>query len=431
MTWPAYSEYKSAGVEWLDQLPAGWEMQKLRRICPLTTGWTPPSGDEASYRGENLWANISDLGPRVLEAPERRISDEAVMRARIPVSPKGSLLFSFKLSIGQVSFAGQDMYTNEAIATFRKSPRLDLGFAYYSFPYALVKNASENIYGAKLLNQELMYAARIPLPPLDEQRGIAEFLDRETAKIDALIGKQEQLIATLREDRTATITHSVTKGLDPNVEMKDSTVEWLGAVPAHWTVSRFSRHIAINAGQVDPRLEPYRDMILIAPNHVEAGTGRLVSTETAADQGADSGKYQVTAGQVIYSKIRPNLSKVVIAPTDCLCSADMYGLAADPDQLSTDFMLYMLLSQPFTDYVIDSSMRVAMPKVNHDSLGAAPVWIPPKDEQVEIARYVEARCARIDALIAKSTEMIETLREYRSALITDAVTGKIDVRKAV
>lgn len=270
----------------------------------------------------------------------------------------------------------------------------------------------------------------IPLPNVVEQRTIVGFLDRETAKIDALIGKQEQLIATLREDRIATITHAVTKGLDPNVEMKDSGVEWLGEIPAHWKVSRFSRHVAINEGQVDPRLSEYSDMPLIAPNHIESRTGRLLAVETASEQGADSGKYYVNSGQIIYSKIRPNLAKVTVAPCDTLCSADMYGLEPDKSIVSPTFLFYEILSTPFTDYVVDSSMRVAMPKVNRESLGAAPLWIPTLQEQVDIAEFLQRRIASMDLLHAKSEQMIETLREYRSALITDAVTGKIDVRGA-
>lgn len=268
-------------------------------------------------------------------------------------------------------------------------------------------------------------------PGLLAQEQIVRFLDRETAKIDALIDKQEQLIATLREDRAATITHAVTRGLSPETHLKETGTRWIDALPQHWIFSRLSRHVSINSGQVDPRNEPYREMILIAPNHVESGTGRLIETETADEQAADSGKYRVTAGQVIYSKIRPNLAKVTIAPVDCLCSADMYGLSTDQNELASGFLMYELLSQPFTDYVIDSSMRVAMPKVNHESLGAAPIWIPPIEEQHAVVKFLDARCANIDALIIKSLEMIETLHEYRSALIANAVTGKIDVREAV
>ncbi|MCD7052165.1 restriction endonuclease subunit S [Rhodococcus sp. BH2-1] len=394
----------------------------LKRIADIIAGQSPSSEDVEPY----------ECGQPFLQGNAEFSAMVPVPRLQCSSAPKvahlGDVLLSVRAPVGAVNIADQMYGIGRGLCAVRASTpvREYLWWYLQSQTSALRAVATGSTFEA--VSSADVGSLEVPVLASEQMSAIAGFLDRETAKIDALIAKQEQLIATLREDRAATITQSVTKGLDPNVEMKDSGVEWLGAVPVHWTVSRFSRHIAINAGQVDPRVEPYRDMILIAPNHVEAGTGRLVCTETAADQGADSGKYQVTAGQVIYSKIRPNLSKVVIAPTDCLCSADMYGLAADPDQLSTDFMLYMLLSQPFTDYVIDSSMRVAMPKVNHDSLGAAPVWIPPKDEQVEIARYVEARCARIDALIAKSTEMIETLREYRSALITDAVTGKIDVR---
>ena len=153
------------------------------------------------------------------------------------MSPVGSLLFSFKLSIGQVSFAGCDLYTNEAIASFPPQHGVSLDFAYYAFPLFIVKNASENIYGAKMLNQELIRSALICLPPLPEQTTtIASFLDRETGKIDVLVEEQRRLIALLKEKRQAVVSHAVTKGLDPSAPMKDFGVEWLGEVPAHWEV---------------------------------------------------------------------------------------------------------------------------------------------------------------------------------------------------
>ena len=210
------------------------------------------------------------------------------------------------------------------------------------------------------------------------------------------------------------------------VEYKESGNEYLGDVPSHWTVSKFSRHISINGGQVDPRIDPYRTMPLIAPNHIESGTGKLSALESAEGQGADSGKYLVRKGQLIYSKIRPNLAKAVTAPADCLCSADMYGLSPDPSVLDSDFALRVLLSRPFTDYVIDSSMRVAMPKVNHESLGAAPLWFPPLGEQRKIVGFLDRETAKIDALISKQEQLIATLREDRAATITQAVTKGLD-----
>ena len=319
-------------------------------------------------------------------------------------------------------------WTVDTMFCAQPEPTTDARFLYYActtIPFSLLSTST----ALPSMTQADLNAVRLPRPPLEDQVLVADFLDRETAKIDSLITKQEQLIATLREDRTATITHAVTKGIDPDVLLKDSGVEWLGEVARHWVVSRFSRHVAINGGQVDPRLPQYAAMPLIAPNHIESGTGRLLLLETAAEQGADSGKYLVSEGQVIYSKIRPNLAKVVIAPCDTLCSADMYGLLPD-SRITTGFLFYLLLSKPFTDYVIESSMRVAMPKVNHESLGGAPLWMPPISEQRDICAYLDDRLGSIDRLMAKAAEVVDCLQEYRSALITDAVTGKIDVRGA-
>lgn len=238
MSLPRYQEYKDSGVEWLGRVPSHWATTKTKHVCQFSTGWTPPTGDSSAYEGENLWANISDLGPKTISDTAKRISDAAARQSSIDLVPQGSLLFSFKLSIGQVSFAGRPMYTNEAIATFRQSHLLSLAFAYYAFPLFLVQNASENIYGAKLLNQELIRGASFSLPPVEEQSAIATFLDRETGKIDTLIAEQEKLLALLAEKRQATISDAVTKGLNPDVPMWDSGIAWLGKIPEHWGHSK-------------------------------------------------------------------------------------------------------------------------------------------------------------------------------------------------
>jgi type I restriction enzyme S subunit len=136
------------------------------------------------------------------------------------------------------------------------------------------------------------------------------------------------LVELLAEKRQAVISHAVTKGLNPGGPMKDSGIEWLGEVPAHWEVLKFQRCVFVAEGQVDPKEPRYSQMPLIAPNHIESGNGRLIVLETAEEQGAESGKYLCQAGDVVYSKIRPALRKVCIAPKDCLCSADMYPLKA-------------------------------------------------------------------------------------------------------
>ena len=268
----------------------------------------------------------------------------------------------------------------------------------------------------------------LPAPPLDEQRQIAEYLDRETGKIDELITKQEQLVATLTERRQAVIAQAVTRGLDPTIKLREIGVYWLRQIPTHWTVRKFSQAASINGGQVDPRDEPYASMTLIAPNHIEKVTGRLLDTATAGDQGADSGKYLAREGQVIYSKIRPGLRKAVLAPFDCLCSADMYAISGDKNLLRNPFLQLLLLSEPFSKFVVDVSARVAMPKVNRESLAGAVLWFPSLEEQDAIIDHISSSVAKIDLIVAKAKQMIGTLRERRAALISAAVTGKIDVR---
>lgn len=243
----AYPEYKDSGVVWLGNVPKHWSVSKIKYITSFQVGWTPPTKDDANFDGENLWANISDLRERVIHDTSKKISDHAAKVASMDITPKDSLLYSFKLSVGAVSFAGKDMYTNEAIASFLKESKLPLAYLYYVLPKFVIENASTNIYGARILNQELICNAHLLAPTVDEAQQIANFLDHETAKIDTLIEKQQQLIQLLKEKRQAVISHAVTKGLNPDVPMRDSGVEWLGEVPQHWIVKRL-KHISPKIG---------------------------------------------------------------------------------------------------------------------------------------------------------------------------------------
>ena len=239
-----YPDYRDSGVPWLGEIPAGWSVQPLKHLASFSTGWTPPTGREDLYGGQHLWANISDLGPKILAATEKTISDAAIREARLRIVEAGSLLFSFKLSIGTVSIAGVDMYTNEAIAAFSPSSLIDTNYLFWAAPILIPHNAQDNIYGAPLLSRERIANAKILRPNLTEQRAIATFLDRETAKIDALVARKERLIELLQEKRTALITRAVTRGLDPNVPMKDSGVERLRQLPSHWTGLPLKRWVA-------------------------------------------------------------------------------------------------------------------------------------------------------------------------------------------
>lgn len=284
--------------------------------------------------------------------------------------------------------------------------------------------------GQKRLPEEFIRNLRIGIPSFSEQEGIANFLDWKTGQIDALIAKKQALIEKLKEKRLAVITQAVTKGLDPSVAFQDSGIPWLDQMPKHWQLMKFGYRTRIEEGQVDPEFEPFSQMVLIAPNHIESNTGIVSGLASAHEQGAISGKYLVRNGDVVYSKIRPHLNKCALSNFDGLCSADMYPIRTEPP-LSPNFLHYWMLAQPFLDYATVSSMRVAMPKLNRETLNAAPLLVPPADEQLKIVKFLDSATKKIDSFLDKADLAISYLTEYCTALITAATTGQIDVRNVV
>jgi type I restriction enzyme S subunit len=432
-----YSEYKDSGVAWLGDMPAHWRVTKTKHVCQFSTGWTPPTGDSSAYEGENLWANISDLGPKILRDTAKRISDSAVVNASIKVSPAGSLLFSFKLSVGQVSIAGVDMYTNEAIATFLESSLLAIGYAYYAFPIFLVKNASENIYGAKLLNQELIRAAFVPLPPRDEQHAIATFLDRETAKIDALIAEQEKLLALLAEKRQATISHAVTRGLNPKALMKDSGILWLGEVPAHWDVrplkSVLNTPITDGPHETPEFLDegvPFVSAEAVSGGEINFDKIRGFISEEDEARYATKYRPQLHDIYMVKSGATTGTTAIVDGRTDFNIWSPLAAIRCDQSVALPYFVLQFLRSKNFQEGVALSWSFGTQQNIGMGVLGNLPVLIPPISEQRDIVGYLSEQSKLLDALQEAAESSIPLLRERRSALISAAVTGKIDVRNA-
>ena len=429
-----YPEYMDSGVDWLGEIPASWEVQPLKHLATFSTGWTPPTGREELYGGEHLWANISDLGPRVLNKTEKTISDAAIQEARLRIVDAGSLLFSFKLSVGRVSIAGVNMYTNEAIAAFSPSSLIDTGYLFWAAPVLIPRNAQDNIYGAPLLNGERIANAKLLRPIPSDQRAIAAFLDRETAKVDALVARNERLIELLQEKRSALITRAVTRGLDPNVPIKDSGVEWLGEIPVHWDVKRVKWIARMESGHTpDKKVDAYwkdGDIPWVSLND----TRHLKDH----DYINDTEYYTNELGL-------KNSSARLLAPRSVVFSRDAtIGLCAITERamaVSQHFIAWICSEDVIPEYLLrvfdamqgelerlamGATLRtIGMPEVN---TLATPV--PPVDEQEVIVNHIHQERLRLDLLIAKIHEAINLLKEFRSALISAAVTGKIDLRHA-
>ncbi|BDS31064.1 restriction endonuclease subunit S [Aeromonas caviae] len=317
-----YQEYKDSGVEWLGNVPSHWTVTAVKRFASFTTGWTPPTGNDAYFGGEHLWANISDVGHRVLSTTAKTITDAGVRATRIKKSPKGSLLFSFKLSIGLVSIVGEDMYTNEAIATFLPSETFNISYMYWAAPLFIPQNAEENIYGAKLLNQERIGNASFVLPTPKEQQTIAAFLDYETARIDRLIAQQQRLIELLKEKRQAVISHAVTKGLNPNTPMKNSGIEWLGQVPEHWHLYRL-KHLIVSmdqgwSPQCDARQAEEGEFGVMKVGCVNGGIFRSEEHKALPSEMAPKTEYRLKKQQLLVSRAntRDLVGSAAVVDTD-------------------------------------------------------------------------------------------------------------------
>jgi type I restriction enzyme S subunit len=262
-----------------------------------------------------------------------------------------------------------------------------------------------------------------PVPPLSEQRAIAAFLDQETAKIDALVEKKERLIALLQEKRTALISHTVTKGLDPTVPMKDSGVEWLGAIPAHWEVKRLSELVSLFNGY------PFDSEHFLRGDGIPLVRIRdLNANETEVNYaGPVPESVWVEPGDVIigmdgdFNVARWRGQRALLNQRLC-CVRPLEGTVID-------FIAYLI---PFPLKVVnDLTYSTTVKHLSSSDVLKIRLGVPPVSEQRAIAALLDRETAKIDALVAKVREAIERLKEYRTALISSAVTGKIDVREAV
>ena len=320
----------------------------------------------------------------------------------------------------------------------RSTERADRRFMFYvTLSDAFRRLGEADMFGAggqKRVSESFLRNFSPALPSLPEQRAIAAFLDRETARIDALVAKKERLIDLLQEQRTALITRAVTKGLDPNVPMKDSGVEWLGEIPAHWDADRVKWAAQMVSGHTpDKKVESYWQGGDI-PWVSLADTGQLRQVDyiattavmTTSDGIAHSSAHVLPAGTVVFSR----------DATIGLCAITRAGMAVSQhfigwvcgSRLRPEYLLFALRSM--TRELERLTMGATVRTVGMPDVKSLVTPIPPPSEQDGIVSHVLHHRARIDGLVAKVHDAIERLKELRTALISAAVTGKIDVREA-
>ena len=240
MSWKAYPEYKDSGIEWLGEIPKDWELEPLKRTFQIINGSTPKSGEPSYWDGDIAWATPDDLGSLkgdTLHITQRSITQAGYESCGTFLAPSGNLVLSTRAPIGHLALSGVSMCTNQGCRCLTFCNKDNHKFYYYQLLSAKheLKSWGQGSTFKELSRDKLSYACLVKAPVV-EQNAIAAFLDRETERIDTLVTQKERQIELLQEKRVALISHAVTKGLNPDVKMKDSGIEWLGNVPVGWRV---------------------------------------------------------------------------------------------------------------------------------------------------------------------------------------------------
>ncbi len=426
-----YPEYRNSGVEWLGQVPAHWSVKRLKFLAPARISKLDTKPDDAVYVGLE---HVESWTGRLLLEPQPPSVDSAVSSFAA-----GDVLFGklrpYLAKVARPVFDG--VCTSEILPLRPTSGCIQSYMMYCLLNAPYVRWLDSLTYGAKMprVNPDQVGNSRAPLPPESEQLAIATFLDRETAEIDSLIAKKERLIELLQEKRTALITRAVTRGLAPNVRMKDSGVEWLGEIPAHWEVRRIAMAVnKITNGYVGPTRDilvddgvPYLQSLHIKNGQIEFDRKHYFVTKYWSDQHRKSILLEGDVLVVQTGDIGQNC--VVPAAFEGTNCHALIILRLKPHFGEGAFLSYLLQSSYGQNALKWSQTGALHPHLECGHLREIPIVLPPPEEQSRIVRAVEEQTKALDSLQSKVHSAVDHLKELRTALISAAVTGKIDVRE--
>ena len=422
---------KDSGIEWIGEIPEGWKISKVSYFYEVQLGKMLQPQKKSETDTEEKYLCAANVGKNSLSLDTLKTMWFSQTEKHQFDLREGDLLVvegGDVASCAIIETPVRNLFFQNALHRVRPLHNESVAFLRYwlmtakSYGYIdLICNKATIAHFSK----EKFIALPIPVMPQDIQSKIVSFLDLECKQIDDLLSKSRSSIEEYKKLKQAVITQAVTKGVRGEREMKDSGVEWIGEIPVDWTIQRFARVAEVKSNLVSP--DNYLEYPQISPENIEKDSGKLLlPCKTVGEVGVISGNHLFYKGQILYSKIRPKLNKVCIAPFDGLCSADMYPIETNYD---TRYIMYCILSNGFFQQVsMITENRVKMPKINQVELSKILVSIPETiAEQKEIADYLDAKCAEIDGLISKKEQLVKELESYKKSLIYEVVTGKREV----
>ena len=439
-----YPKYKHSGVDWLGDIPAHWEVSRIKHVARLESGHTPSRQHPEFWEDCTIsWFGLADVWQirdgrieYVFETTEK-VSELGLANSAARLLPKGTVLLSRTASVGFSAIMGVDMATTQDFVNWICGSRIRPEYLLYVLR-AMSQEFNRLTMGSTHQTIYMPDVGRFssPTPPVEEQIQIVNFTRHETAKIDALVEKKERLIELLQEKRTALITRAVTRGLDPNVPLKDSGIAWLGEIPAHWEVKSLSQYLRrITYGFTNPM--PVSEDGPYMLTALDIGNGEILyknarrTTQEAFEHELTS-KSRPQRGDILVTK-DGSLGRIAVADGTPICvNQSVAVLRFDSNLASVDFIQNALRAAPYQDRMISEAGGTTIKHIYISRLAKMPAVFPPSiSEQGNICEFISSRSVAIEKLAQRVREAIDRLRELRTALISAAVTGQIDVREEV
>lgn len=443
MKYQCYAEYKDSGVEWLGEIPSHWDLYSLKRsVDKCTNGFwgAEPDGINdlcvlrvADFNRDNFLINENKLTFRSIQPKE----------AENRLLKKGDLLIEKsgggdKTLVGCVVMFDKEFSAITSNFVAKMTPNINTDSKYLTYSFAHLYSGRVNFpsikqtTGIQNLDSEAYLIEKFGFPPKNEQIQIANFLDHETAKIDSLIEKQQQLIQLLKEKRQAVISHAVTKGLNPDVAMKDSGVEWLGEVPEHWDTTKIKYVAELTPKKSEVSSNDNRLCTFVPMEKLKLGS--LIKDEEKPISEVIGGYTYFKNGDLLLAKVTPCFeNKNMVVASDLkngigFGSSEIYVLRTN-HKVNTQFLYYRLQEDQFMELGTGAMTGAGgLKRVPSEFLNNFEFALPPLSEQIAITKYLNQYLIKNEYLMNKAQSAIQLMQERRTALISAAVTGKIDVR---
>ena len=435
-----YPKYKESGIEFIGEIPAHWEAKRLGQVSTIFKGGTPKRNVDRYFQGDLPWARPVDVtalkGALYIDDTQIHISEEALGNSGARRLPAGTVLLTSRATIGETAITTVPMATNQGFANFVcNEGLLNIYLVYYlqAIKDLLISLGSGTTFLE--VTKGTLVGVKIPLPPLSEQTQIANFLDRKTGQIDELIRIKERRIELLQEQRTTLINQAVTKGLDPNVEMKPSGVEWIGEIPRDWSIIKvkYLTHQIIDGTHYTPEYQdsgiPFLRVTDIHNKTIDLTKVKYITPESHQEL---TQRCKPEKGNLLLSKNGTiGITRVIDWDFEFSIFVSLCLIKFRTETYSPYFFSYLFQSQVIDQQLRESSKTSTVTNLHLDKIRELFVVKPLLPAQTQIINFLDHKTEQIDELISTEQRKIELLKEYRQSLISEAVTGKIDVRNEV